>query len=61
MEKLYKIEITEILQRVIEIKAKNSEEAFKKVKEKYQNEEIVLAENDFVEVEFVETNQQKQK
>ena len=46
----YNIEITEVLQRVIKIEANSREEAIKLAKEKYQNEEIVLDYNDFVDV-----------
>ena len=44
----YEVEITEILQKVIEVKANSKEEAYKIIDEKYNNEEIVLSENDFV-------------
>ena len=50
--KVFKIEITETLQRIIEIEAKNEEEAHRKVKEMYQEEEIVLDSSDFVETEI---------
>ena len=46
--KTYEVEITEILQKVIEVKANSKEEAYKIIDEKYNNEEIVLSENDFV-------------
>ena len=45
----YKIEITETLQRQIEVEASSKEEALKKIKEQYQNQEIVLNENDYVD------------
>ena len=35
----YKIEITETLQRQIEVEASSKEEALKKIKEQYQNQE----------------------
>ncbi len=44
----YEVEITEILQKVIEVEANSKEEAYKIIDEKYNNEEIVLSENDFV-------------
>lgn len=44
----YKIEITETLQRQIEIEANSKEEAEKIAKQKYQNEEIVLSSDDYV-------------
>lgn len=46
----YNIEIEEALERVIKIVANSKEEAIKLAKEKYQNEEIVLDYNDFVDV-----------
>ena len=54
MKRIYKIEIEELLQRVVEIEAENVNEAISKAKEKYRNEENVLDENDFKGVEFSE-------
>ena len=54
MKRIYKIEIEELLQRVVEIEAENVNEAISKPKEKYRNEEYVLDENDFKGVEFSE-------
>lgn len=48
----YKIEITETLQRQIEVEASSKEEALKKIKEQHQNQEIVLNENDYVDTEY---------
>ena len=56
MKRIYKIEIEELLQRVVEIEAENVNEAISKAKEKYRNEEYVLDENDFKGVEFSEDN-----
>ena len=47
-----KVEITEALQRVIEVEASNGKEALEKAKEMYRNEEVVLDYNDFVENNF---------
>lgn len=52
MEKEFKVEIKEILSRIVTIKAKSEEEAYQKVKQLYKNEEIVLDDNDFLDVEF---------
>ena len=49
---IFKTEITEILQRTIEVEAENEGEALRKVKEMYKNEEIVLDSSDFVGVGF---------
>ena len=54
MKRIYKIEIEELLQRVVEIEAENVNEAISKAKEKYRNEEYVLDKNDFNGVEFSE-------
>lgn len=51
MEK-FKIEIQEKLSRIVEVEADNIEEAISKANEMYNNEEIVLSENDFVETKI---------
>lgn len=48
----YKIEITETLQKQIEVEASSIEKAIKKTKEQYQNQEIVVNENDYVNTEY---------
>lgn len=48
----YDIEIEEVLQRTVKVEAENREEALKKAEEKYKEEEIILDENDFKEVNF---------
>jgi len=57
----YRIEITEILKKEIEIEAENIDNAIQIITEKYKSEEIVLDSSDFVEYkigEFVtETNE----
>ena len=50
----FKIEVQEVLSRIIEIEAKNIDEAISKVKDMYQNEEIVLDSEDFVTSEIKE-------
>lgn len=50
----FKIEITETFQKIIEVKAKSADEAYKTVKEKYKNEEIILNENDYIDTEIKE-------
>lgn len=50
--KKYKIEITETLQKVVEIDAESLEEALYKAKLMYRMQEVVLDESDFVEAEF---------
>ncbi|HOZ55231.1 MAG TPA: DpnD/PcfM family protein [Clostridia bacterium] len=46
----FKIEIEETLQRAIKVEAVSEEDAKRIVKEKYRNEEIILDELDFKEV-----------
>ncbi len=52
----FSIEVTEILQRVIEIMAESSIDAISNVKEMYLNEEIVLSFDDYITTEFKEYN-----
>lgn len=48
----YIIEITETLQKQIEVEAQNESEAINLIKEKYKNEEIILSEEDFIDSEI---------
>lgn len=50
----YKIEITEVLRREVEIEADNIENAIQIITEKYKSEEIVLDSSDFVDYKIVE-------
>ncbi len=50
----FKIEVQEFLSRIVEIEAKNINEAVSRVKEMYRKEEIVLSENDYVTTEIEE-------
>jgi hypothetical protein len=47
-----KIEITETLQKTIEVDAENEHEAYKIVKEKYRNSEIILDDTSYIDTEF---------
>ncbi len=51
-KKKFTVEITETLQRQVEVTANSAEEAENIVREKYRNEEIVLDYQDFVDNEF---------
>lgn len=51
--KTFKIQVEEQLSRSIEIIAHSEEEAILLVKQSYKNEEIVLDESDFVQVDFI--------
>lgn len=50
--KKYLIEITETLQKQIEVQANSREEAEQKIREQYRNEEIVLDDTNYVDTEF---------
>jgi len=50
--KTFEFEIQELLSRIIEVEAKSEKEAYRKVKEMYKNEEIVLDSSDFVKTEI---------
>ena len=52
--KIYEIEIEEVLQKVVKVKADSLDEAIDKVEEEYRNEKYVLDYNDFEGVEFRE-------
>lgn len=50
----FKIEVQEFLSRIVEIEAKNIDEAISKVKKLYNSEEIVLDDEDFITSEIDE-------
>lgn len=50
--KEYTVKITETLKRTIIIKADSDEDALLKVKEQYDNEEIILGSEDYDGTEF---------
>ena len=50
--KTFKIEIQELLGRVIEVQANNFQEAFSKVYDQHRKGEIILGQNDLLEVNF---------
>ncbi|NDP28401.1 MAG: protein dpnD [Flavobacterium sp.] len=50
----FKIEVQEFLSRIVEIEAKNIDEAILRLKEMYNSEEIVLDNEDFVTSEIEE-------
>ena len=49
---IYKVLITEILSKVIQIDALSEDDAIEQVEKKYLNEEIVLDCNDFQEAKY---------
>lgn len=54
MAKMYEIEIEEILQKVVKVKAKTLDEAISKVEDRYRNEEYILDYQDHKGTEFRE-------
>ena len=48
----YKVNVEELLSRIVEVEAENEEETEDKVREMYMNEEIVLDASDFQSVEY---------
>lgn len=59
-DNIYTVEITETLQYQEDIKARNKEEAERMIKEKYDNCEIVLNENNHVSTDFKVVNCKKE-
>lgn len=50
--KTFKIEVIETLSKIVEVSAENIEDAIHKTKKLYNNEKIILDENDYVITEF---------
>ena len=50
--KKYRIEVTEILSRIVETEAENEDEAVEMVRQMYRNCELVLDASDYVETEI---------
>ena len=48
----YKVNVEELLSRIVEVEAENEEEAEEKVREMCMNEDIVLDASDFQSVEY---------
>ena len=48
----YKVNVEELLSRIVEVEAENEEEAEEKVRVMYMNEDIVLDASDFQSVEY---------
>lgn len=47
-----KVEITEILQRTVEVDAADINDAVEKVEELYKNEDIILDSSDYITTDF---------
>lgn len=48
----YKVNVEELLSRIVEVEADSDVEAEEKVRDMYRNEEIVLDASDFQSVEY---------
>lgn len=48
----FKIEVEEILSRVVEVAANSVDEAIEKIKKSYFDEELILAADDFISVDI---------
>ena len=48
----YKVEITETLQKTIEVDASSEQEALLKIKELYNTESIILDDTSYIDTEF---------
>ena len=54
--KKYQIEITEILQRIVEIDANSLDDAIIEINKKYKNQEIILDSSDYIQTNISEFN-----
>ena len=50
--KKYRIEVTEVLSRIIEMDAENEDDAVEMVRQMYRNCDIVLDASDYIETEI---------
>ena len=50
--KKYRIKVTEVLSRIVEIDAENEDEAVEMVRQMYRNCEIILDASDYIETEI---------
>ena len=52
VEKVFQIEIVEVLSNLVEISAESEQEALLKAQELYRNEDIVLYPDDLIDTKF---------
>ena len=52
VEKVFQIEIVEMLSNLVEISAENEQEALLKAQELYRNEDVVLYPDDLIDAKF---------
>ncbi len=48
----YRIEVTEVLSRIVEMEAENEDDAVEMVRQMYQNCNLVLDASDYIETEI---------
>ena len=48
----YRIEVTEVLSRIVEIEAENEDDAIEMMRQMYRNCDLVLDDSDYVETEI---------
>lgn len=48
----YNIEITETIQKTIQVEAENEQEALRIAMKRYKNSEVILTDEDFIDVDF---------
>lgn len=51
-ERVFQIEIVETLSNIVEVSAENEQDALLKAQAMYQNEEVVLYPDDFIDTKF---------
>ena len=52
LERVFQIEIVETLSNIVEVRAKNEQEALLKAQDMYRNEDVVLYPDDFIDTKF---------
>ncbi len=50
--KTFQIEIVETISNIVEVVAENEQDALLKVQEMYQNEEVILDSEDYIDTKF---------
>lgn len=51
--KIYKIKIDEILEKIVDVEARNFLEALDKIKKMYKENEIILDDSNYVKTKFI--------
>jgi hypothetical protein len=51
--KIYKIKINEILEKIVDVEARNFLEALDKIKKMYEENEIILDDSNYVKTKFI--------